>query len=133
MLEGSSFLFFSFSTGNIFAFFQGTGLQPVGSAVSALCTDTPVGVIRLSHKDFNHVVLFHLQRLRGMVVLDTLSVEEEAKGDDGNADTLRVGLLELTHPGGLLHAEVEFSGVLADHLQLDGIVTPCLMWKCRSS
>ena len=74
---------------------------------------------RLLLVHLNHIVLLHLERLRRLVVVDPSSVEEESKRGDGDPDSLRVGLLELAHLGGLLDAEVNLVGVLADHLQLD--------------
>ena len=73
----------------------------------------------------NDVILLHLQGLGRLVVVNASSVEEEAERGDGDSDSLRVGLLELAHLGGLLDAEVDLVRVLADDLQLDvlGIVT----------
>jgi hypothetical protein len=73
----------------------------------------------------NDVILLHFKGLGRLVVVDTSSVEEEPKGGDRDTDALRVGLLQLPHLGGLLHAEVDLVRILADHLQLNvlGVVT----------
>ena len=39
------------------------------------------------------VVLFHLQSLRGLVVIDPAAVKQESEGGDGDAHSLTVGLL----------------------------------------
>ena len=69
--------------------------------------------------DLDDVVLLHFQRLRCLIVVDSPAVEEEPQGRDGDADALRVGLLQLSHLGRHLDAEVDLVGVLAHHLQLD--------------
>ena len=74
---------------------------------------------RLLLVDFNDVILLHLQSLRSLVIVDPSAVEEEPEGGDRDAHTLRVRLLQLPHLGGLLDSEVDFVGVLSDHLQLD--------------
>jgi hypothetical protein len=73
----------------------------------------------------NDVILLHFKGLGRLVVVDASSVEEEPKGGDGDTHALRVGLLQLSHLGGLLHAEVDLVRILADHLQLNvlGVVT----------
>ena len=39
------------------------------------------------------VVLFHLQGLRGLIVVDPAAVKQESEGGDGDAHSLTVGLL----------------------------------------
>ena len=41
----------------------------------------------------NDVVLFHLQSLRGLIVVDPAAVKQESEGGDGDAHSLTVGLL----------------------------------------
>lgn len=69
--------------------------------------------------DFDDVVLLHLEGLRRLVVVDPAAVEEKAKGRWRDPGSLRVRLLQLAHEGGHLDPEVDFVGVLANHLQLD--------------
>ena len=69
--------------------------------------------------DLDDVVLLHLEGLGRLVVVDAAAVEEEAEGGDGDADALRVRLLQLAHLRRHLDAEVDLVGVLAHHLQLD--------------
>jgi hypothetical protein len=74
---------------------------------------------RLLLVDLDDVVLLHLECLRGLVVVDPAAVEQEAEGADGDADALRVALLELAHLSGHLDAEVDLVRVLSDDLELD--------------
>ena len=69
--------------------------------------------------DLDDVVLLHLEGLGRLVVVDAAAVEEEAQRGDGDADALRVRLLQLAHLRRHLDAEVDLVGVLAHHLQLD--------------
>ena len=81
------------------------------------------------------VILLHLQRLRSLVIIDPSAVEEEAEGGDGDPDPLAVGLLELAHLRGLLHAEVDLVAVLPHHLQLDvlGVAHSCEYNRSKSA
>merc|ERR1719319_844591 len=82
-----------------------------------------LGVIRSSSGlllvNLNDIILFHLQSLGCLVIVDSSSVEEESEGSDWDTNPLGVGLFQLTHLGGLLHPEVDLVRVLSDHLELD--------------
>merc|ERR1739838_1239704 len=67
----------------------------------------------------NYVILFHLESLRGLIIIDTSPVEQKPQGCNGDTNPLRVRLLEFAHLSGLLHPEVDFIGILSNHLQFD--------------
>jgi len=69
--------------------------------------------------NLNDVILFHLESLGCLIIVDSSSIKEESKGCDGNSNPLGVGLFQLAHLGGLLHPEVDLVRVLSDHLELD--------------
>ena len=61
--------------------------------------------------------LFHLQSLGRFVVVDTPTVEEEPQTRHWDADTLGVGLFQLSHLRRHFDSEVNFVGVLTDDLR----------------
>merc|ERR1739838_124408 len=67
----------------------------------------------------NYVILFHLESLRGLIIIDTSPVEQKPQGCNGDTNPLGVRLLEFAHLSGLLHPEVDFIGILSNHLQFD--------------
>ena len=81
-----------------------------------------ISAVIITHLD--HVILFHLQGLGGLVIVDPPAIEEEPEGGDGDANSLAVRLLQLSHQRGLLHPEVDLVAVLAHHLQLDVLRVP---------
>merc|ERR1739838_1112551 len=67
----------------------------------------------------NYVILFHLESLRGLIIIDPSPVEQKPQGCNRDTNPLRVRLLEFAHLSGLLHPEVDFIGILSNHLQFD--------------
>merc|ERR1739838_1260869 len=69
--------------------------------------------------NLNDVILFHLQGLGVFIIIDPSSIKEETERCDWDSNPLRVRLLEFAHLSGLLHPEVDFIGILSNHLQFD--------------
>merc|ERR1739838_304021 len=67
----------------------------------------------------NYVILFHLESLRGLIIIDPSPVEQKPQGCNGDTNPLGVGLLQFPHLSSLLHPEVDFIGILSNNLQLD--------------
>merc|ERR1719193_2883121 len=88
------------------------------------CSD-PVGptrvlvevAARLLLVDLYDVILFHLQGLGSLVIVDPPPVEQEPEGTDGDSNSERVGLLQLPHLRCLLHPEVDLVGVPVSSLR----------------
>merc|ERR1739838_657412 len=67
----------------------------------------------------NYVILFHLESLRGLVIIDPSPVEQKPQRCNGDTNPLRVRLLQFAHLGSLLHPEVDLIGILSNNLELD--------------
>jgi len=63
--------------------------------------------------------LFHLQGFGVFIIIDPSSIKEESERCDWDSNPLGVRLLKFSHLGGLLYSEVNFIGVLSNHLQFD--------------
>jgi len=72
---------------------------------------------RLFLIDFDDVVVLHFQSLGRVIVIDSLSVEEEAKSRDRDSLTFTVALLQLAHGRGELDFEMDFGIVLSHDLE----------------
>merc|ERR1719446_855529 len=83
------------------------------------CSNDFLQSSRLLLVHLNNIILLHLESFGGFVVVDSSSVEEETQRSDGDSNPLRVGFLEFSHLGGLLHSEVDLVAVLSHHLELD--------------
>jgi len=68
---------------------------------------------------FNHIILLHFKGLGCLIIINPSSIEEKPKRSNWNPDPLTVALFEFTHLRCLLHSEVDFIGILSNHLQLD--------------
>merc|ERR1719220_523282 len=67
----------------------------------------------------NYVILFHLESLRGLIIIDPSTVEQKPQGCNGDTNPLRVRFLQFPHLSSLLHPEVDFVGILSNNLQFD--------------
>merc|ERR1719220_2713627 len=67
----------------------------------------------------NYVILFHLESLRGLIIIDPSPVEQKPQGCNWNTNPLGVRLLQFPHLSSLLHPEVDFIGILSNNLELD--------------
>merc|ERR1719357_1209091 len=87
--------------------------------------------------DFNDIILFHLESLGSLVIIDPSSIEQETEAGLWNSNPLAVRLLEFAHLCGLLHTEVNLVRILSNNLQLDvlGLISHCelvFLFSCRS-
>merc|ERR1719431_2529565 len=78
---------------------------------------------------FYHVILFHLESFRCLIIINSSSVEEKPERSDWYPHPLRIRLLQLAHLRGLLYAEVDFVGILPNNFEFDvlGFVTHSLV------
>merc|ERR1719220_2315714 len=67
----------------------------------------------------NYVILFHLESLRGLIIIDPSPVEQKPQGCNGDTNPFGVRLLQFPHLSSLLHPEVDFVGILSNNLELD--------------
>merc|ERR1719481_2052204 len=69
--------------------------------------------------NLNDIILFHLESLGGLVIIDPSSIKQETEAGLWNSHPLAVRLLEFAHLCSLLHTEVNLVRILSNNLQLD--------------
>merc|ERR1719357_2493731 len=75
--------------------------------------------------NLDDIVLFHLESLWSLVIINPPSIEQKTEAGLWNSNSLAVRLLQFSHLCGLLHTEVNLVGILSNNLELDvfGLVT----------
>merc|ERR1719481_1269608 len=69
--------------------------------------------------NLNDIILFHLESLGSLVIIDPSSIEKETEAGLWDSHPLTVRLLEFAHLCSLLHTEMNLVRILSNNLQLD--------------